>query len=324
MAKSKDLLSAYVLDGNGAGRTLDWNGVRAWTPGDGVLWLHFDRRGELAREWLRSESGVDPVIAEALLTKETRPRVTAQDKGLLVILRGVNLNPGEEPEDMVPIRMWVEEQRIISFRRRKLKAAQDMRELIGQGRGPRGAGDFLSVMTSRLVDRMGPVIADLDDQVDDLEDQALGQVSDTLSEDLADVRRRAIALRRYIAPQRDALLAMVTEEMEWLDRKARSQLRETLDRTLRFVEDLDNARERVQVIQDEMSSRLSEQINRNMYVLSVVAAIMLPLSILTGLLGVNVGGIPGTEDKWAFAIVCVLLVACGAGLFFLFRRLKWL
>ncbi len=324
MAKAKDLLGAYVLDGQGGGTPLDWEGVRAWTPEQGLLWVHCHQRGELAGDWLRSESGIDPIIAEALLTEESRPRVAADGNGLLVILRGVNLNPGEEPEDMISIRMWIEDRRIISFRRRKLKAVQDLRGMIDRGNGPGNAGEFLGILSSRLVDRMGPVVADLDDQVDDLEDQVLSLESETLRDQLADVRRQAIGLRRYIAPQRDALMRLITEQLDWIGQKERNQLRETLDRTLRFVEDLDAARERAQVIQDELSVRLSEQMNRNTYVLSVVAAIMLPLGLITGLLGINVGGMPGVEYKWAFAIVCALLAVFGGVLYFLFRRLKWL
>ena len=168
------------------------------------------------------------------------------------------------------------------------------------------------------------MVSALDDQVDGLENQLLSQESQALRDQLADARRQAIALRRYIAPQRDALVRLVTEQLDWLGEKDRNQLRETLDRTLRFVEDLDAARERAQVIQDELSVRLSEQMNRNTYVLSVVAAIMLPLGLITGLLGVNVGGMPGLEYKWAFAIVCVLLAVCGGVLYLLFRRHKWL
>jgi zinc transporter len=69
---------------------------------------------------------------------------------------------------------------------------------------------------------------------------------------------------------------------------------------------------------------VSEQINRNMYVLSIVAAVFLPLGLLTGYLGINVGGIPGADWRWSFAIVGVgILVVAGLELW-LFRKLKWI
>ena len=76
-------------------------------------------------------------------------------------------------------------------------------------------------------------------------------------------------------------------------------IREIAERTSRFVEDIDAAKDRAAITQEELNSRLSEQMNKAMYVLSIVAAIFLPLGLLTGLLGINVGGIPGAENKWA-------------------------
>jgi len=78
---------------------------------------------------------------------------------------------------------------------------------------------------------------------------------------------------------------------------------------LRFIEDLDAIRERSQVVQDELQNLLADQLNKRTYLLAIVAAIFLPLSFLTGLLGINVAGIPGAENPWAFAIVVGGLVA---------------
>ena len=92
----------------------------------------------------------------------------------------------------------------------------------------------------------------------------------------------------------------------------------------RFVEELDSARDRVAITQEELNNRLSEQMNKAMYVLSIVAAIFLPIELLTGLLGINVGGIPGSENKWAFLIVTFFLILIALLLIGLFRRIKWL
>ena len=90
------------------------------------------------------------------------------------------------------------------------------------------------------------------------------------------------------------------------------------------VEDLEAARERTAVTQDELDNRLSEQLNRRMYALSIVAGIFLPLSFVTGLLGINVAGIPGSETGWAFAAVCAALAVVGVGELWLFRKSGWL
>jgi len=131
-------------------------------------------------------------------------------------------------------------------------------------------------------------------------------------------------LRRYLSPQRDVIARLPLEQASWLSKSHKAYLREIADRTLRYAEDLDSARERAAVTQDELNNRLSEQINRTMYVLTVVAAVLLPPSLVTGLFGINVGGMPGTENTWSFAIVAVGLVVLGLVEVILLRRLKWI
>lgn len=159
--------------------------------------------------------------------------------------------------------------------------------------------------------------------IDALEDKALTEAQAELRAELWEIRRVAIELRRYIGPQRDAMTRLTTERVPWIDAQAGQRLREVADRITRYVEDLDAARERAVIIQDELTTWLAETMNRNMYVLSVIAAIFLPLSLLTGLLGINVGGIPGVEWEWAFWLVTAGIVVIGILGYMLLRRLRW-
>jgi len=117
---------------------------------------------------------------------------------------------------------------------------------------------------------------------------------------------------------------LLLEQVKGFKQAQRSVFRELAERVTRFVEDLDAVRERALVTQEEIASRLAEQMNARMYVLSLVAGVFLPLGLLTGLLGINVGGMPGEHSPLAFWIVCLILVATGAGLVWGLRRLRWL
>lgn len=324
MSDSDGLICAFVLDGKGGGRPVDWPEIASWTPQDGVLWIHLDRSGDDTLRWLTEESGIDGIIAEALLQSESRPRVLSQGGSLLVALRGVNLNPGADPEDMVSLRVWLEADRVVTVRRRRLMAVNDLREAIERGNGPRDPGECLVGIAGGLIERMAPIIAEIEDRVDRLEDEVLTAHSAELRSQLAEVRRNAIALRRYLAPQRDTMTRLPSEQAGWLGPDHRAHLREIADRTLRYVEDLDTVRERATVVQDELNNRLSDQMNRTMYVLTVVAAVLLPPSLLTGLLGINVGGMPGVESPLAFSLVALTLVALGAIEIVVLRKLKWI
>lgn len=324
MGELDGLICAFALDGQGGGKRLDWAGVRDWTPDDGVLWVHLDRKEAHSGTWLRDESGVDPVFTEALLADDARPRVLAADDNLFVVVRGVNLNPGANPEDMVTMRMWIEPHRIITLRHVRLMAATEIRDLILAGSGPCNQGEFLVSMTDRLIDRMGPTISDIDEALDELEEQVQDHGSSELRSSLVRTRQSAIMLRRYLAPQRDAMSRLQTERVSWLYDLDRAFLREIADRTTRYVEDLEAARERAAAVQDEFNYQMSDRMNRTMYVLTVVAAILLPPSLLTGLLGINVGGLPGVESSVAFWIVAGLIVGLGIVEYAILRKLRWI
>ena len=324
MSEEDGLVCAYVLDGRGGARALEWDGIRAWRPEDGVLWVHLDRVGAEADRWVRQESGIDPVMCDALLAGESRPRLLHLPAGLLVMLRGVNLNPGAEPEDMVGLRMWFESRRIVTLRHFRLMAIRDMRELLAAGVGPTGPGTFLTMVADRLIDRMGPVLADIDDEVDELEAGILTAQSADLRTRLGELRRSVIAIRRYLSPQRDVMARLQLVEVEWLTEPLRARLREIGERTLRYVEGLDEARERAAVTQDELNNRIAESMNRTMYLLTILSAVLLPPSLLTGLLGINVGGLPGSDFQPSFWIVVGLIVVVAAVEIWLLRRLKWI
>ncbi len=318
------LVAAYVLDGKGGGHEIGWEEIAQWSPEQGILWVHLDFTRSGARNWVLDKSGLEDLEADALLADETRPRSTLFGNGLLVILRGVNLNPGADPEDMVSIRLWIEKQRVISLRRRRLLSVDDLRKNISRGLGPTTPADLLADMADRLVARAADVVNGIDESVDELQEQVVTGEVRALRSALADLRREAIALRRYLAPQREAMNRLAMDRNPWIGDAERLRLREEADRVTRYVEDLDAARERAGVTQEELNSRLSEQMNNRMYILSLIAGIFLPISFVTGLLGINVGGIPAAEKPWGFVAVSLLLLTIVVLQVMLFKRKHWL
>ncbi|MEO0421695.1 MAG: CorA family divalent cation transporter [Pseudomonadota bacterium] len=293
----------------------------------GYVWVHLRRDAPGNAQWLKAQSGLPVVITDGLSADDTRPRVTLHEPGALVNLRAVNLTPGAEPEDMISVRLWVDADRVVGVWLRPMRVIAGLHEALARGRGPNSPGDFVARLATRIVEGIEPVVAALNDAVDDLEEAGENLQRGALSEQrsrLADLRRRAIALRRFMAPQRDALSALASEELPWLTRTARSGLREASDRTTRLAEELEAVRERVGAAQDQLLDRRSEEMNRTMMLLAVVTALFLPLGLLTGLLGINVGGMPGVESPNAFWLVCGMLLGLGLALFAAFRWRGWL
>ncbi|MGB0713049.1 MAG: zinc transporter ZntB [Gammaproteobacteria bacterium] len=323
MSDADGLVLAILLDGAGGGRELDWPGVRAWEPSQGTLWVHMDYTNDHARRWLEGEADVEPILAEALLAEETRPRCGGLGEGTLLSLRGVNSNPGADPEDMVSIRLYATRQRVLSTRRRPLLSVRDLRDALGRGSGPTSSGELVAMLADRLTERMADVIDQLEERIDDIDERVVDGGGQEVRPAILELRRELIKLRRYLAPQREALSRLAGDPHVWMGDSDRLRVREALDRVNRYLEELDSARDRAAVAHEELGGRLAEQMNTRMYLLSVIAALFLPMGFLTGLLGINVGGIPLAESPWGFAIVSTGLGLILAGQVWLFRRKRW-
>ncbi|WP_162901595.1 zinc transporter ZntB [Breoghania sp. L-A4] len=303
---------------------LDWAGVEAPPAAGRWRWVHMNRASDRAARYLEETSGLDPLVVEALLMEDTRPRCAPMSDGTLIILRGVNLNPNSSPEDMVSIRLWVEEHRVISLRQRQVYAVQSIRQAWEAGHGPDSPADFVCDLALGLSDQISAVIREIEDNVDRLEEEDEEMTHTALRASLMDVRRTAVPFRRYLSPQRDVFLQLNALKASWLDEDARIRLHAVGDHTMRQVEDLDAVRERATILAEELNTRLSEQLNRNMYLLSLVAAIFLPLGLITGLFGINVGGIPLAGEPMGFAVVSIALLVLVGVEIALFKLLKWI
>lgn len=321
---SHPILLAYQFDGNGGARTLAPGDVAEELLAESLTWVHLNAKHEDARLWLESNvSCLDQLVLDALLADETRPRMLEFENGVLLLLRGVNLMEGADPEDMVSIRLWIDPCRIISLERRHVNSIRELGQALKTGRGPHNSGDFLVISCARLLEKMENVLVDLSDDTDDMEERVQENADAALRHDIVDLRRRAILLRRFIAPQREVIGQLRNLDQDWLNEMQRRRLQESYDQITRFVEDLDALRERNQIIKDELTNAISDKLNKNLFILSIVSAIFLPLSFLTGLMGMNVAGIPGAEHADAFWIFTTLTIGIVLAQMALFRFLKW-
>ncbi len=323
--EEKGLIHALLFDGKGGGRVLDdWPEIAEWSPDQGVLWVHLSCTAPESISWLEEKSGLESLIVDALLSEGTRPRSTVIGDGVLLTLRGVNLNPGEDHEDMVSLRIWAEQSRIITTRRRKLLSITDLIGSFSAGQGPATSSEFINTLAELLTAYIEDTVDIIEDQTSALEEQVMISHDRRLRSQISGLRRQAIMLRRYLAPQREAFTRLQVEKIHWFSEQDKRHLYEIANSLIRIVEDLDSLRERANVAQEELINLLSEQINSRMYTLSLVTTIFLPLSFFTGLLGINVGGIPGAENHWAFLIVVALLFGVSLVQFFYFRKKHWI
>ena len=259
--------------------------------------MHLDLKDNL-ENWANAR--LPAIAARALLQSETRPRCERLGDGLILNLRGVNLNPESDPEDMVSLRMWITKDAVVSARMRKVWAVDAMREAASEGTAPASIGRFLADLTLGLTTRIEAISLGLEDETDGLEETVLsgGHLDQRR---LGNLRQAVIKMRRFINPQREAIAVLASLEDWIIAPDDTALLREVSNRTRRVVEELDATRDRLSALQEHLDAQGASALSKNSYVLSVVAAIFLPLGFLTGLFGVNVGGMPGIESPSALS-----------------------
>ncbi len=288
-------------------------------------WLHFDMNNPNTRTSIEAlPINVPPLVVDALLAEETRPRLSQFEQGFVLNLRGVNLNDNADPEDMVSIRLWCDGKNIVTARIRRLKAVDDIRQSYAHNNGPKSASDFIITLSSSLILRMEPTIDKMDETIALIEEHFLEDQKMASGESLLTLRRRAVVLKRYMIPQRDALQLLHSDPTGVLATHHKQKLGEVLNRLSIYLENLDALKERAQIIKEEIAAHANELMNKNMYMLSIIAAIFLPLGFLTGLLGINIAGIPGAEYPYAFFVFSAMLVVIVISQILLFKYKNWL
>ncbi|NCP20248.1 MAG: zinc transporter ZntB [Erythrobacter sp.] len=320
------LLFARVLDGQGGGRTIDWAEIQQWRPGPGaqVLWMHLCRNRPGVYEWLQDHVGIPEPTAELLTSDQTRPRAFREGNALVATLRGINFNPGAEPEDMVSMQVWSDGVRVITLRRYPLQTPRQILAQIDCGTGPGDAGAVVTALTEAMVTRMSQSIVDMNEHIDLLEDMDMEDDPEAMLTKIATIRRNCLGLKRHMGPQHVALEAISRDAPPWFEDHDRREIAETIDRLRRYLDDIDVSKESAVVLMDELRTRALSSNERATYMLTIVAGIFLPLGFLTGLLGINVGGMPGVNDGDAFWWVTAVCIAIIALLLIIFKRLKWL
>ncbi|WP_110686891.1 zinc transporter ZntB [Salinicola aestuarinus] len=316
------LVAAYQLDGRGGGELLSVSALRdAWKDPERMLWMHLDFRHEDVGHYLNDLAQLDEAAVEALLEEDTRPRLGKFRNGVVTTLRGINLNPGAAPEDLISLRIWIAPNRLITLRRRPLRSVSEVRERIDTGDGALSTPDLLAWLAETLVDKVGDVAHQIDDGLGALEeDQLCDREIDP--DDLSRFRRSLITLRRFMGPQRDCL-EQLAHGPHWFDDDTQVSIRESANQLSRYVEDFHAMQERALVLQEHLFSEHNERMNQRMYMLAIVTTVFLPLSFLTGLLGINVGGIPGADNPYGFAIFLVITIGVGGWVMMLLKRKRW-
>jgi zinc transporter len=315
-------MEAAFVSGDGPVRRLS-AGEAARYQGPGFVWLHLQGRDEQDLAFIKAQPDIPDIAAGALAATETRPRCDRIEEGAILNLRG----PGDcDPADsdrLVSIRLWVTASKVVSLSRRPITALPEVVRKMEEGRIG-DSGDLVAAFAWAISTQLDPEVSALGDRLDDVESDLAPNLLFRLRRDITAVRSAAISFRRFVAPDRDALRELAGQDFDWLAQDDKLHIIEAADRFARMAEELEAVRERAALLHEQITDLRAEQTDQRALYISVVAFIFLPLTFVTGLLGMNVEGIPYAHTHWAFWGVVAFCSAVGIAVLLWFRWRNWL
>ena len=324
MDQQEGLVCAYHISEDNTATELTFDDVKKINKkpdGPGWYWIHMDCDDQPTRDWLNNYSGMLNSVAAALGSTRSRPRCTLFERGILTILRGINTNPGADPEDMLSVRIWMNDKIVITTRREKLMAIDKIRKAFEKNEGPTTPSALFMELSESLVERMTDTIESIDIKLEALEDTKDLLALSSKRNEIFKIRSSSIMLLRFITPQRGALDVLSASETEFFDKEEFGRLRIMLNATAGNIEELTSIKERAMALDDAILGAENERMNKAMYLLAIVTALFMPLTLFTGLLGINVGGMPG-EGWWpAFWIVLIIMGLMSWGTYKLMKKI---
>lgn len=288
-----------------------------------LVWIHLTTTGDEARNWLSEEAELAPYVVEALTAVETRPRCDAVGEGAVINLRGLASESMEASDPLASIRIYARGGCVFSVTRKMLNALAPVRAQVEAG-SILDPGDLIAALAEDITEELDPMVADLGDMLDSCETRLDKGSAFKLRRLVNQVRSKAIGYRRFLTPQRAALEKLSKLPGNWLNDDDRLHLTSAADRAARMAEELESIRERAALTHETLTDLRAEMLDQRSLVIAIVAMVFLPLTFVTGLLGMNVTGIPFHDAPWAFWGVtgfCLVIAAAIAGYFI---RKHWL
>lgn len=324
------MMRAFRCFPSGSAEPLDWSAAsqavaeRRTDHSEGWTWLHLDRADLGACAWLYQGAGLSTEAAEALTSEDTRPRALTIDDGAILILRARNRLARDARVPMVSIRLFITRNAIVSIRLRPSLPTYRLADDVAKGKAPPSPGAFVGRLVEYAMAEIEAALDELDAQLEDLEQMAFSAPAGKLRtrrNDLNRLRRAAMAMKRFMRPQAEALKHVAGLGPELTPPEEAPGLREAADQAARIGDDLDALRDSAALVNEEMQARIADRLNKTMLRLAAVSTVFLPLTFATGLLGVNLAGIPYSDQAFAFSGFVALLAAVGAAAIYAVRRL---
>lgn len=294
-------------------------------PDDGARneprWLHFNLSDSRGREWVKSQRDLPEEARELLLESDARIHVDVLPGAIAAVLGDLYHDFDHDPERLGILRLYVDARLLLSGRTHPLKTVDVLRRELLRSDDALTPLSVFQLLIERLAESVGKVVAELGEQVDQAEDRILAGNYSKQGTPLGNLRRLVAKLRRLVGANRAALSSLPATLPGLYDADDRAALRSAIERLEAVGQDLELVQERARLLQEEIAAGMSEATNRNLFVLSIATTTLLPITLITGIFGMNVRGLPFAESPHGFYVVMLGIAATVLVALSLLRRI---
>jgi zinc transporter len=303
------LIVGFHFPGAGPAQQIDGAQAAAWLRRAsaenlaGYVWLHFDLARVATEKWLHEHLTLPDAFYDVLREGTRASRIEYVDGWLVAVINDVLYDFTFDSSSISTLWATANARLVVTARRHALRSIDRLRDSVRAGDAPATTTELVVHLLRDQADVLVGITRTTTEHIDQIEDRLLADRLDVNRASLGSLRRVLVRLRRLLAPEPAALFRMLNRPPGWMGEHDLQELRQSTEEFSTTLNDVATLLERIKLLQEDVASRVNEQNNRLLLLLSLVTVVGLPFTVIGGLFGMNVGGIPFNEDKHGFWIV---------------------
>ena len=296
---------------------------------EATFWVDLDVSRPEEAQLLKDVFHFHPLAIEDALNPASRVKVDEYPSFLVVVARVVGFcatTPDPYDLETENLTIFVTEKSLVTTHMQRLPVTDALISRVKENPHllERGPASLAHLVLDVAVDAYFPVLDQLDEFVDDLEQRVFGQFDEAMLQEIFKVKRLVITLRRFLAPQREVLSALTMRPSRFLTPDAQLYFRDVYDHMLRITDALDSYRDLLSSTLDSYLTQVSNRLGSVSKGLALVGSLSVPFVVVAGVYGMNFDRIPLAHHPYGFEIMLAIQLALGAILVMTLKRLKWL
>ncbi len=292
---------------------------------EALVWIDVTDPGEAEAAYLRDTLHLHPLAVEDCLRGRQRPKLERYPSYFFAVYYAVHINPARQRMAMTELQFFLGSTFLITVHDQPVPELAEVARAWKEGDGKRyGSARLAHALLDRITDNYFPVVEHFSDRLEVLEEDMLGAPSEAAVRQAMMLRQELVLIRRVLAPQRDILSALIRRELPFLSPEIVPYFADVHDHILRLTEEIDTFRELVTGVVEVHASTSANQLNRTMQTLTGWSIILMSMSVVAGIYGMNFTFMPELDLSWGYPGALLLMIAVGFGLYSVFRGKGWL